>query len=76
MIGHLDTTMADQARSLVERSTALQGLPEVVTDPETLQRVAALLQSSRGNAGPKAGATLASTIAATSPQGGRHVHGT
>ncbi len=41
------------AAELVRRTTATQGLPERVTDPATLARVAALL-AGRNEGGPKA----------------------
>jgi hypothetical protein len=37
-----------EARKLVTRTTAAQGLPEKITDPATIERVAALLSNRDG----------------------------
>lgn len=66
-----EVTGADPARALVARTCALQGVPEHVSDAETLHRVAAILVARRGNAGPEAGATLitSTTTALTTGRG-------
>lgn len=58
-------SVVNDARALVARSRAAQGLPERITDPAILARVAAILAGPRnGNAGPhKAGATTTTTAA-------------
>lgn len=58
------------AAHLVARSTSAQGLPEQVEDAAVLARVAAIIHSSNGSAGPiKAGATA--TTATVAKRGGR-----
>lgn len=56
---------ADAARALVARSTAAQGLPEVVVDSGALARVAAILHATKGNAGPHHRAGVTNTITIT-----------
>lgn len=76
-------TVADDARSLVARTTAAQGLPMVVSEPAVLAKVGAILSgailsAAKGNAGPhhKADVTNIFTSAATSWKKGGQRDGT
>lgn len=67
-------TLLDDARSLVARSTAAQGLPERVTDPGTLARVAVILNAAREStpvAHTGADAYTVTTTATVAKRGGR-----
>lgn len=59
---------AEDARSLVTRTRAAQGLPERVTDPAALARVAAILSGRDAAPGHHSGAD-AITLTTTDPTG-------
>lgn len=51
-------TISSDARALVARTCAAQGVPETVTDPAVLSKVAAvLLAATHGNGAPKGAGT-------------------
>ena len=63
-------TVADDARALVARSRAAQGLPERITDPAILARVAAILAGVAGREaapGHHSGADLITTTTTADP---------